>query len=367
MNLSSLTAKLKETAKGAARPVKRGWNLATLPKRVVTKVKVGRTPHDVVFEDGWKLLRYHARPEGCAYRTPILLVPSLINRHYVLDLAPGKSLVEFLVREGHDVFVLDWGKPKREDRHLTFDDVCDERLGRAIREAARRSSTNKVHVLGYCLGGTLAAIHASARPKHIASLIALAAPVTFDDDGLLASWCRTKNFNPRLLVDAFGNVPWPILQAAFHMLRPTLSLSKAVHLIDRSWNDEFLDGFLALETWGNDNVSFPGECFVTYIDEIYRRNAFAKGTFRLSGRPARMEQITCPVLAITFEHDTIVPWRSASALLDRVGSEDKQRIHLQGGHVGAVVARSAAQGLWPQISRFLAERDGRPAVARRAA
>lgn len=363
-NVIPLFDRLKEKTRGAVKPAKRAWNLATLPKRIRSRSRViGATPHDVVFEDGWKLLRYKARPEGCAFRTPILMVPSLINRHYVLDLAPGKSLVEFLVAQGHDVFMLDWGKPTRADRHATFDDVTDERLGRAIREAARRSPDDQVHLLGYCLGGTLAAIHASARPKHVASLTALAAPVAFHDDGLLSAWCRSRNFDPRLVVAAFGNVPWPLMQFAFHLLRPTLLLSKTMHMLDRAWNDEFLDGFLALETWGNDNVDFPGECFATYIEELYRKNAFVKGEFRLSGRPARMENIRCPVLAVTFEHDNIVPWRSAAALLDHVGSRDAQRIHLPGGHVGAVVARSAAAGLWPKLSAFWAAHDAPPARA----
>lgn len=366
MTATSLVDRLRGPVAEALKPVKRGWNLLTMPAR---RAKLAKTPHEIVFrENKWKLLRYTARPEGCAYATPVLLVPSLINRHYVLDLQPGKSLVEYLVAQGHDVFVIDWGKPGREDRLLTFDDVCDRYLGRAIREAARRSPDERVHVLGYCLGGTLAAIHTAANPKHVASLVALAAPVTFHDDGLLSTWCRTKSFDLNLLIDALGNVPAPLMQAAFQLLRPTLGLSKMVHTVDRSWNREFLDGFQALEHWGNDNIPFPGEVFRTYIAELYQRDAFARGNFRLAGKPARMESIRCPVLAITFEHDNIVPWKSAALLIDRAGSRDKQRIHLNGGHVGAVVARAAAKGLWPQLSQFWAARDAAsPARAKRAA
>ena len=140
-------------------------------------------------------------------------------------------------------------------------------------------------------------------------------------------------------MDAFGNVPWQLMQSAFHLLRPTLSLSKAVQLIDRAWDDEFLDGFFALETWGNDNVSFPGECYRRYVRELYREDALIRGTFMLSGRPARLQSIRCPVLAISFEHDNIVPWKSAAALLAEVQSTDTEHVHLQGGHVGAVVRR----------------------------
>jgi polyhydroxyalkanoate synthase len=187
--------------------------------------------------------------------------------------------------------------------------------------------------------------------------------VRFSDAGLLSSWMRSPTFDVDALVDACGNVPWPLMQASFHMLRPTLGLSKAVSLLDRAWDDRFLDGFLALERWGSDNVSFPGECFRRYAHDLYRDDAFANGRFRLAGKPARMESIEKPLLAITFEHDNIVPWKSAALLVERAKSNDKDRWHLSGGHVGAVVSRHASETLWPRLSAWWAERDAREARA----
>ena len=318
--------------------------------------QVGLTPADVVHrENKWRLLRY--RPRKLKYETPVLLVPSLINRHYVLDLMPGKSFAEYLVAQGHDTYVIDWGTPQDEDRFVTFDDVCDRWLGRAVRVTARTAGTPAAHLLGYCLGGTLTAIYTAAPPEHVASLVELAAPIGFHDDGLLSAWTRTQSFDLDTLVDATGNVPWQLMQSAFHLLRPTLSLSKAVHVIDRAWDDEFLDGFLALESWGNDNVSFPGECYRRYVRELYRDNALVKGTFALSGRPAKLENIRCPVLDVTFVHDNIVPTESARVLLDHVSSVDKAELRLGGGHVGAVVSKKAATTLWPKLHDFWASRD----------
>lgn len=340
--------------------VKRLMNLGRLASRAPPRV--GVTPADVVHrENKWSLLRYRplpgAKPRQAA---PILLVPSLINRHYVLDLTPGKSFVEFLLAQGHDVFMLDWGTPGAEDRYLTFDDICDKYIGRAVRVAAREGG-GKVHLFGYCLGGTLAAIHASIRPELIASLTLVAAPVTFADGGLLSAWTRSSTFDVSALVSAFGNVPWPLMQAAFLLLRPTLGMMKLVSIVDRAWDDEYLDGVLALETWGNDNVSFPGEAYRRYVEDLYRQDALAKGTLRVSGLPARLDSIQCPVLAVTFEHDNIVPWASAAAAIDLVGSRDKERVHLPGGHVGAMVSRSATKGLWPKISGFWTAIDSRGA------
>jgi polyhydroxyalkanoate synthase subunit PhaC len=343
---------------------KRLVNLASLASR--SRPRVGATPADTVHrENKWRLLRYRSSLAAKQrHKTPILLVPSLINRHYVLDLMPGKSFVEFLVAQGHEVFMLDWGTPGPEDRYLTFDDICDRYIGRAVRVAGREAG-GKVHLFGYCLGGTLAAIHAAVRPAHIASLTLVAAPVTFADEGLLSAWTRSSTFDVGAIIDAFGNVPWPLMQAAFHLLRPTLGLIKLVSLVDRAWDDEYLDGVLALETWGNDNVSFPGEAYRRYVEELYRNDALAAGTLRVSGRPARLDAITCPVLAVTFEHDNIVPWASAAVALDMVSSREKERVHLSGGHVGAMVSKAAAKGLWPKLSSFWAAMDGRGARAGR--
>ncbi len=351
----------------AQRDAKRWQNLRSLVVR--DKPKVGVTPADVVHhENKWRLLRYRPRPAGIVHPTPVLLVPSLINRHYVLDLMPGKSFVEWLVAEGFDVFCIDWGTPDSEDRLLDFDEIVDRYIGRALKKSAALAGTldsehGGAHVLGYCMGGLMSAIHAAVHPERFASLVAIAAPVRFDDTGLLSTWSRTPTFDVAAMCEAYGNVPWQLMQSAFHLLRPTLNLSKAVHLLDRAWDDEFLDGFLALETWGSDNVSFPGAAYQRYIEELYRGNALAKGTFALGGKPARLEGVTCPTLAITFEHDNIVPWASAKELIDRASATDKEWLHLPGGHVGAMVSRAASKGLWPKLAKWFRDHDEEVSVS----
>lgn len=326
-------------------------------KLVAGPPKVGMSPADVIHrENKWRLLHYRPDPEASPRGdSPILCVPSLINRHYILDLMPGKSFVEYLRGRGHDVYIIDWGTPGDEDRYLSFDDICHTYLGRAIRKVARRSPTGKTHLLGYCLGGTLSAIYAAAEGENIDGMALLAAPVDFDDDGLLATWSRLKTLDINALVDAFGNVPWPLMQVGFHLLRPTMNLSKAVYVLDKAWDDLFLDGFFALETWSNDNVSFPGEAFRRYIGELYQDNKLVRRQFALAGRPVDLSNIDCPTLAISFEHDHIVPAQSARALVDFVDDKLMTHVHLYGGHVGAVVSRKAAQNLWPLVSNWFAD------------
>ncbi|HEY3801257.1 MAG TPA: alpha/beta fold hydrolase [Kofleriaceae bacterium] len=316
---------------------------------------VGQTPHTVVWtENKWCLRKF--APLVPRHATPIVMVPSLINRWYVLDLGPGRSLIEWLVAQGFTVYCIDWGTPTAEDRYLTWDDVAGRYIGRAVRLAARASTTGTAHVLGYCLGGTLATTYVAAFPEHVASLVALAAPIDFDHAGIMATWTRTPTFDVASILAAFGNVPWPLMQASFHMLKPTMTAAKLTKLLDRAWDDEFLEAFLVTERWGNDNVSFPGACYAQYIEQLYRANMLVRGGFTLAGRPAELSQIDAPVLAIAFEDDHIVPLASAAPLVDRVASIDKQLVVQGGGHVGAVVSRSAAKRLWPVMANFWAAR-----------
>jgi polyhydroxyalkanoate synthase len=330
-------------------------NLLSLPLR---KANVSITPSECVHrENKWSLLRYHARPEGRRWKRPIVMVPSLITRHYVLDLAPEKSMVAYLVAQGHDVFIMDWGTPGSEDKYLTLEDIADRYIGRATRVAAKVAGTKQVHLLGYCMGGILTTMHIARRPERVASHVAIAAPLRFDKGGILGTWTQSPEFDVGSLVDALGNVPASLLQAAFHMLKPTLGLWKGANLVERADSDEFMDGFIATEHWGSDNVDFPGEVFRALIQDLYRNDGIMAETIFLGGEPVRLSNIVTPTLIVTFEHDYIVPTESATVMLDKIASSEKVHIHLSGGHVGAVVSRKAASGLWPQLSTWWADHE----------
>ncbi len=347
-------------------------NLAGLLRR--PKPEVAQTRHEVVHaERRWRLLRFV--PTERRYQTPIVMVPSLINRWYVLDLAPGRSLVEWLVARGHEVYVVDWGQPAPEDRFTSFDDLVGTAIGRVLRRACKHSGAPKAHLLGYCMGGTLTTVHAAVHPERIASLTTLAAPVAFeDDDTVLARWTRHPDFDVDAFVGGLGNAPSTLLQTAFTLAQPLLSPSKAMFLLGRArhdaeWTDDMLDGFFAKERWANDNVSLPGELFRAWVQKFYREDALMRGTLELDGHPVHLETLAMPMHVLTFEHDTIVPKKSALPLVERASSEDLTHTHLPGGHVGAVVSSSAHRKLWPVLADWWASRDGvtQPAAEAREA
>jgi polyhydroxyalkanoate synthase len=323
-----------------------------LGKRAMDWPQVGATPHEVLFTDGGaRLLRY--RGAAGAERPPVLLVCSLINKPYVLDLLPERSVVRRLGEAGLDVWLLDWGAPRPADASRGLAEYALELLPRAASVVARTTGEAKPHLLGYCMGGTLALLAIAAGRLSARSLIALATPVRFDDEGLLSRWCRTPGFEPAALAERYGNVPPHLLQPAFKLLDPVGLATKLVHLAEKVGDDPFVRFFLAMETWLEDSVAFPGRAFVEWVD-LYRSNALARGKLQLASGSPRIElaRVRCPVLSVVAERDYITPPSSSAPLADLVGGPH-ELIQLEGGHIGLSTGGQAHRLLWPRVAAWL--------------
>jgi len=313
---------------------------------------LAQTPRDELpLEGGARLLHFTNSP---AYAQPLLLVPSLINRWYVLDLRPGASLVEALVGAGFDVWLLDWGVPEAEDRYLDWDAVL-RRLGRAVRRTLRETGARELGILGYCMGGTLTAIFAAQHPELVAALVTLASPIDFARGGMLRRMVDPAWFDAGAIADA-GNVEPAQMQAGFTALRPTLDAAKLVSMPELATDARARAAFLALETWASDNIPFPAEAYRRYIAELYQGNQLVAGTHRANGKPVQLAAIRCPTLVITASRDTICPPAAATALLAHASATDTAVVEVPGGHVGAVVGSRAASTMYPQLASWLSIR-----------
>jgi polyhydroxyalkanoate synthase len=269
-------------------------NLLGLLKR--PKPVVGATPADVVLrENKMELLRYRPRPEGPRYRTPVVMVPSMINRHYVLDLRPGASFVEHLVNEGHDVYMVRWGTPGRRGPlpHLRRG---VRRLPRARdpprgADDAARSGPRAGLLHGRHDGGDPRL--GAARARRLAGDAGGAG--RFRDEAILSTWAANESFDVGAMTAALGNAPWRLLQGTFHDAAPDDEPRQAGGPRRPRVGREWLDAFLALETWVNDNVSLPGEAFREYIERLYKNESLIAGEFALSGERVRLENLTMPL------------------------------------------------------------------------
>ena len=319
-------------------------------------VQIAPTPRDVLWRDGSASLYRFRRPTNVkpAGAYPVLVVPSMINKWYVVDLRAGASLVEALVAGGLDVYCLDWGGAQDEDRYLSWDDVL-ARLGRAVRFTERYAGVGRVGLLGYCMGATLAGIYAALEPDHVAALINLAGPFDFAHGGLLRTMVDPKWFDATAIAEA-GNVGPNQMQSGFVALRPTAQIAKWMGFLDRMHEPASRDSFDALEAWAGDNIPFPASAYETYIEELYQKNSLIKGEHHVRGKRVDLANIRCPVLTVAAERDTICPLPAARALHEMCGSADKEIVVVPGGHVGAVVGSRAPKVLYPAMRDWLRAR-----------
>lgn len=321
--------------------------------------QVGQTPKEVVWtKNKAKLYRYHATTER-RHAVPILLVYALINRPYILDLTPGNSLVEFLLGEGYDVFLLDWGVPGPEDAELSFDNYVLEYIPRAAKQVLKASGAKEFSIVGYCMGGTMSVMYAALHPEApLRNLVLMATPVEFSQAGLFTSWLNPDHFNVDRLVDTLGNVSPNLIDAGSKMLKPLQNyVAPYVTLYDRLDDENFVEGWQVMNHWVNDGIPFAGATYRQWIKELYQQNKLIKGEFKLGGRTVDLKNIACSVLSVVAEQDHIALPCQSEPLMDRISSSDRESLTVKAGHVGLVAGRSAKNRFFPHLSQWLGKRS----------
>ena len=319
---------------------------------------LGASAKDVLIARGtFRLYHYHAQVDD-VYRVPILLVMATTNRGYIFDMVPGQSLVEFLLRRGYDVFMVDWDAPRAVERHLSLKDYVLDFLPAAVARVKEESGEDDVTVAGYCFGGVLAALWAALHEDAgLKNLVTFTTPVDFTGMKQFQAWADRRFFDVDRLVDTLGNCPAEMLYTAFDMLRPGAKIAANLRLWDNLWNDEFVRGYRMLDRWSGDMLPLPGEYFRETIKTLMWDNALHESRMTVAGRSVDLSRITAPFLHVTAEHDHIVPAAASAPLVDMVGSLDKTQLVLKGGHVSLVAGANAVRRLWPQLDSWLGPRS----------
>jgi polyhydroxyalkanoate synthase len=333
--------------------------LTNLTRMVTNPVepRTGQTPRQEVYKrNKSRLYRYESSRR---HRTPLLFVPNLgISRPYIFDLLPNGSFVEHMTREGFDFYMLDWGVFGPEDNGLTIEDCVATILPRMARKVLETSGAESLSVLGYCMGAPLSASFVASHPEvPVRNFINMAGPIDFSKIGLFGLWLHPRYFDVDRFVDTLGAVPADLVKAGFKLLKPTMDLSTNLNLWWNLWNDTYVEGFNALNKWANEYVAFPGEFFRGWVGDFYQRNKLVKGELRLGGRPVHLGDIRCPVFVVGAREDYIAPPACVRALVDAVGSRDKEYIELPGGHISLIAGRGASLHCWPRVSSWLATRS----------
>jgi polyhydroxyalkanoate synthase len=315
------------------------------------------TGHAVVADLPLARLLHYAAAGPTRRRSPVLVVASLINRYYVLDLLPELSVIRSLAARGFDVYVLDWKAPGSTGPDLTFADYVDGAIARAAAELeARHPGSPGVALLGYCMGGTLAALYAALHPERLAALVLLGTPIDFHASGRLAEMTAPERFDADALMDAYGNMPPVLLQGGFKLLHPVDALTKLMHLHLDGADEARVRHFLALESWLEDNVAFPGGVYRDYIRSLYQENALVRGRMRVGRRTVDLRRIAAPLANVVALRDPICAPASSLALMDRVSSAERRVFQCDVGHIGLTASRRAHAELWPALFAWLEER-----------
>ncbi len=323
--------------------------------------RIAVTPRDPVWTHR-KTTLYRYRSADRRHAVPLLLVFALINRPHIFDLRPGHSLVEFLLSEGFDVYLLDWGVPDDEDADTGLEHYVCDALPWAMREVLRSSGAEELTLVGWCIGGTLCAMHAAlaGADSPARNLVLLTTPID-TSDSLYARWVGIDAFDVDAVADAWPSVPGRAIDFANKTMKPVTNFWTVYRRLAEGVYDGTAsrEAYQAMAKWVADNPPFPARAYREWITWMYKENRLVHGLLRMRGRPVDLGRLEQNLLVITAGADHIAPRSNTVPLLDLVGSEDITHFDRPGGHIGLIAGSRARLEIWPELAGWLAERSER--------
>ena len=304
----------------------------------ITKGKVIYSNHLI------ELIQYEAQTTE-VYKEPVLMLPAWIMKYYILDLLPENSLVNWLTQQGHSVFIVSWRNPDSNDRNIGLDDYY--RLGAmsAIDAVSKVMPKSKIHLMGYCLGGTLAMITAAAMAKNnddrLKSLTLLAAQGDFTEAGELLLFITKSeiSFLKNMMCEK-GYLDTKQMAGSFQMLRSyDLIWSKMV----QDYMHGKQRGMIALLAWNADATRMPYKMHSQYLEKLFLNNDFAEGRFSIEGLHIIAKNIQVPTFVVSTEKDHVAPWKSVYKTHYLLNS-DITFVLTNGGHNTGIVSEPGREG-----------------------
>ncbi len=310
----------------------------------ITKGKVVYSNHLI------ELIQYEAQTKT-VYKEPILMLPAWIMKYYILDLLPENSLVNWLIKQGHTVFIVSWRNPNSEDRDLGLDDYY--RLGAmaAIDAVSKIIPQTKIHLLGYCLGGTLAMLTAAAmannNDQRLKSLTLLAAQGDFTEAGELLLFITKSE------VSFLKNMMWEQGYLDTKQMAGSFQMLRSYDLIWSKMVQDYMHGkqrgMIALLAWNSDATRMPYKMHSEYLEKLFLNNDFAEGRFSLEGRHIVAKNIQLPTFVVSTEKDHVAPWKSVYKTHLLLNS-DITFVLTSGGHNAGIVSEPGREGRSYRIS-----------------
>jgi poly[(R)-3-hydroxyalkanoate] polymerase subunit PhaC len=320
------------------------------------EIKPGISEKEAIYkEDNLVLYHYKARTKK-QNSVPLLVVYALVNRPYMADLQDGRSMIQGLLDQGLDVYLIDWGYPDSADKFLTLDDYINGYIDQCVDVICEKHKRKNINMLGICQGGTFSLCYSALHQEKIKNLITTVTPVDFHTkDDLLSH--MVKSIDVDQVVDTMGNISGDMLNMAFLSLRPySLIGQKYIDLVNILDDKERVMNFMRMENWIFDSPDQAGEAYREFIKQFYQENALVKGTVKIGDDVVDLTKIKIPVLNIYAVHDHLVPPDSSKALEGCISSKDYQSLEFPGGHIGIFVSGKAQKMIPPSVAKWLLDR-----------
>lgn len=328
------------------------WNKLIEPIRD----NVNRSEVEVIKMDkGFQLLHYKPLTKK-RFKTPLLVVYSLINRHYILDLLPKVSVIRHFLENGFEVYATDWTTPSSAQKSITLEEHVQTYVGNSVKKVQEITGEQKISLFGYCWGGIFTLAYSALHPDSVRNLILHATPVDLEKPNTVIE-NLTKHVDADKLVDTLGNVPGSLINMAFILRNPLETALKYSTFFSKPRNSDEIMQFFAIETWLYDSRPIIGEIYREIIDKIYKKNLLIKNKMKIGPKTVDLKNITMPVLNIVGMRDDLVPPDSARYIMCEFQSDDKELIEFPTGHIGLCISKKAHEQLWPKVTKWLASRS----------
>lgn len=318
--------------------------------------EISTTPYDIVYEEDRVKLK-HYKPKKQRTKIPLLVIYALINRETMLDLQPGRSVVETLLNQGVEVYMIDWGYPTRKDQYQTIGDHVNGYIHNIVDFIREEKGIEKVNIMGICMGGVFSVIYTALHPERVQNLVTTVTPTNFDtNQGLLNIWM--KNTDAHVLCDAYANMPGDLMNLGFLLLNPArLMIDKYVGFMKNIDNKNFVENFIRMEKWIFDSPDVPAATFKQFILDFYKKNLLIKSELEIDGERVDLAKITMPVLNFYGKFDHLVPPEACEQFTAEIGSKDKEDVCFNTGHIGIYVSSKYQREFAPKIASWLSERE----------
>ena len=347
-------------------------------------VKSGQTPFELIYTSDLMTVRYYAlvteddiqlndgsllpiqRPQ---HAVPLVLVPPLGVTVETFDLMPNRSLVRYMAARGFKTYLICWGTPQRRHAKLGMKDYADRMMGEALDAVRAHSQQQQVSLMGWCMGGLLALLHAGLQPEgRIRNIVTVASPIDMRGGGLVAGVAQIVN-KPAKLIRKYTDLrlnmlkpelfhtPGFVTTIVFKLTDPIASVTTYWDLITNLWDREFVESHTTTSDYLNNMLTYPAGVVADMLVKVVVDNSLAQGEFVLGRKVSRFARIQAPIFVFAGASDALISASTAEGILDLVGSTDKRFEVAPGGHMGVILGATAQNAVWRKSADWLVKRS----------